>query len=214
MLNVLILEDHPMMAESIKASIKSLAFQTKVYTAHCLRDLHSGARFAEMGEPALVVADLNVPDSAGLATLQHLRARYPSAPILIFSQVDDDYFERKALAHGATAFISKSNAPQIFTKKLQALLSTILLGNPSSKHSDKELASPESERIATLSQQQKKVLAALASGLSAQQIALQLQLADQTVRAYLVEIYQRLGVKSRSQAIIFYLQWASQHDSV
>jgi DNA-binding NarL/FixJ family response regulator len=212
MLNILVLEDHPMMAESIKASIKSLAFQTKVYTANCLRDLHSGARFAEMGEPALVVADLNVPDSSGLATLQHLRARYPSVPILIFSQVDDDYFEGKALAHGATAFISKSNAPQIFTKKLQVLLSTILLGNPSARSSDTQHLSPESARMGALTQQQTKVLSALASGLSAQQIALQLQLADQTVRAHLAEIYHRLGVQGRSQAVVFYLQWASQHD--
>lgn len=212
MLNILVLEDHPMMAESIKASIKGLAFQTKVYTANCLRDLHSGARFIEMDTPALVVADLNVPDSTGLATLQHLRARYPSVPILIFSQVDDNYFEGKALAHGATAFISKSNAPQIFTKKLQVLLSGILLGTPSARSSGTESLSPESERIGSLSQQQTKVLSALASGLSAQQIALQLQLADQTVRAHLAEIYHRLGVKGRSQAVVFYLQWASQND--
>jgi DNA-binding NarL/FixJ family response regulator len=212
MLNVLILEDHPMMAESIKASVKGLAFQTKVYAASCLRDLHSGARFVEMGIPALVIADLNVPDSSGLATLQHLRARYPSIPILIFSQVDDDHFEGKAIAHGATAFISKSNAPKLFTKKLQTLLSTILLGDPPTKSSDAEYLSPESERMASLSQQQTKVLSALASGLSAQQISLQLQLADQTVRAHLVEIYHRLGVKGRSQAVVFYLQWASQND--
>jgi DNA-binding NarL/FixJ family response regulator len=212
MLNILILEDHPMMAESIKASIKSLAFQTKVYTANCLRDLHSGARFVAMGVPALVVADLNLPDSSGIATLQHLRARYSYAPIFIFSQVDDDYFEAKALAYGATAFISKSNAPKMFTKKLQELLSTILLGNPPDRNSDSECLSTPSDRMATLTQQQTKVLSALASGLSAQQIAMQLQLADQTVRAYLVEIYHRLDVKGRSQAVVFYLQWASQHD--
>jgi DNA-binding NarL/FixJ family response regulator len=212
MLNILVLEDHPMMAESIKAAIHSLAFKTKVYTANCLRDLHSGVRFIEMGVPSLVVADLNVPGSFGLDTLGHLRARFPVAPILIFSQVDDANFKSKALAHGATAFVSKSSAPQIFTKKLQELLSSVLPSHPPAQSSDTECLSPASKRLATLSQQQTKVLCALASGLSSQQIALQLQLADQTVRAHLAEIYQRLGVKGRSQAVVFYLQWANQLD--
>ena len=212
MLKILLLEDHPMMVNAIQASVKSLAFKSKVYVANSLRDLDSGARFEGMGLPDFIIADMNVPGSAGLATLDYLRAQYPMTSILVFSQVDEPHFEAKALAHGATAFVSKSNLPKVFSQKLQSLLLEVvdLYQSPHRLDVLAESASNGVERLAMLTQQQKKVITALASGLNAQQIGLQLQLADQTIRAHLSDIYQHLGVKNRAQAVAFYWQWANE----
>ncbi len=216
MLHILILEDHPMMVESIKAGIKSLPFRTRTFVANCFRDLSSGARFKEMGLPALVIADLNVPGSSGLNSLHRLRALYPQVPILIFSQIDDPLVERQALEQGASAFLSKSQAPKIFTKTLQKMLAAHVQQQPqvhlAETYSLTADADAENLRMRSLSPQQRRVLVALASGLDAKQIALQMEVADQTIRAHVAEIYQRLDVKSRSQAVVFYLQWVSRQD--
>jgi DNA-binding NarL/FixJ family response regulator len=215
MFNILILEDHPMMVESIRATVRSTTFKIKLFVANSLLDLDKRAHLLAMATPALVVADLNVPDSTGLDTLVHLRARYADTPILVFSQTDDRFFEQKALAHGATAFVSKSRHPQIFLSKLEQMLNALHEQLPTWLDSQSYPAhdSEASERLAALTPQQKKVLAALASGLATRQIAEHLELAEQTVRAYLAGIFQRLEVKSRSQAIVLYLNWKSHNEA-
>jgi DNA-binding NarL/FixJ family response regulator len=69
MLNIHILEDHPMMVESIRASVRGTSFKTKVYVANSLHDLANNARLLATATPAMIVTDLNVPDSQGFATL-------------------------------------------------------------------------------------------------------------------------------------------------
>jgi DNA-binding NarL/FixJ family response regulator len=216
MLNILILEDHPMMVESIRASVQGTTFKTKVYVANNLSELSTNARLLAMALPAMIVTDLNVPDSQGFATLQFLRKRYPDAPILVFSQNDEPLIEQRALALGATAFVNKSRHPKVFVQKLQEMLRDIHERMPvwmdeQSVQSDDLLE--EEARFTDLTPQQNKVLIGIANGLSTAKIAEHLELAEQTVRAYLAEIYLRLGVKNRSQAVVLYLQWKSHHES-
>ncbi len=215
MLNILILEDHPMMVESIRASVQSTTFKTQVYVANSLRDLTTNTRLLAMALPALIVTDLNVPDSQGFATLVYLRERYPDVPILVFSQNDEPLIEQKALAHGATAFVNKSRHPKFFVQKLQDMLHGIHERTPAWMNMEASLeASAEAdERFADLTLQQNKVLMGLANGLSTIKIAEHLDVAEQTVRSYLTQIYQKIGVKNRSQAVVSYLQWKSHHES-
>jgi DNA-binding NarL/FixJ family response regulator len=216
MLNILILEDHPMMVESIRASVQGTTFKTKVYVANNLSELSTNARLLAMAPPAMIVTDLNVPDSQGFATLQFLRERYPSTPILVFSQNDELMIEQRALALGATAFVNKSRHPKVFVQKLQEMLADIhermpAWMEPPSVQSD-DLAE-EDKRFTDLTPQQNKVLIGIANGLSTEKIAEHLDMVEQTVRAHLTGIYQRLGVKNRSQAVVLYLQWKSHHES-
>lgn len=216
MLNILILEDHPMMVESIRASVQGTTFKTKVFVANSLRDLTTSARLLAMALPAMIVTDLNVPDSQGFATLQFLRERYPSTPILVFSQNDEPMIEQRALALGATAFVNKSRHPKVFVQKLQEMLCDIHERAPAGldmQSIQMDDLSEDEACFADLTPQQSKVLIGLANGLGTTKIAEHLDMAEQTVRAHLTGIYQRLGVKNRSQAVVAYLQWKSHHES-
>ncbi len=214
MLKILILEDHPMMVDAIRASVQGTSFKTKVYVANSLHDLTTNARLLAMATPAMIVSDLNVPDSQGFATLQFLRERYPSTPILVFSQNDEPMIEQRALALGATAFVNKSRHPKVFVQKLQEMLSDIHERTPAwiDAQSAEEDAQDDEARFTDLTPQQNKVLMGLANGLGTSKIAEHLDMAEQTVRAHLTDIYQRLGVKNRSQAVVLYLQWKSHHE--
>lgn len=215
MLNILILEDHPMMVESIRASVQGTTFKTKVYVANSLRDLNTNARLLAMATPAMIVTDLNVPDSQGFATLIYLRERHPTTPILVFSQNDEPLVEQRVLALGATAFVNKSRHPKVFVQKLQEMLGNIHERMPAwvDAQSKQEEAVDDERRFTDLTPQQSKVLNGLANGLSTLKIAEYLVVTEQTVRSHLTDIYQRLGVKNRSQAVVLYLQWKSHHES-
>jgi DNA-binding NarL/FixJ family response regulator len=100
-----------MMVGPIKASVQGMPFKTKIHTASSLGELKIDL------EPALIVADLNLPDSQGLKTLTWLRGQYPQAQILVFSQIDDPAIQAQVLALGACGYVSKSQPPKVFVER-------------------------------------------------------------------------------------------------
>lgn len=215
MYHILILEDHPMMVGPIKASVQGLPFKSKVFAASRLIELQTDTRFATFA-PHLIVADLNLPDSKGLATLEALQAQYPTAQILVFSQIDDVRIEAQVLKLGAYGYVSKSQPPKVFVERLHQALGDIqqqsLTPNGYGRAMDAVELDPVDAAMESLTLQQRKVLVALASGRTNDAMALQLEISEATIRTHLTEIFQKLKVKNRSQAIVCYLHWASQHE--
>jgi DNA-binding NarL/FixJ family response regulator len=199
---ILILEDHPMMVGPIKASVQGMPFKTKIHTASSLGELKIDL------QPALIVADLNLPDSQGLKTLTWLRGQYPQAQILVFSQIDDPTIQAQVLALGACGYVSKSQPPKVFVERLHQALAQLKGATPS-QSTNQELAL---DVVTSLTAQQRKVLVALASGKTSSEMALQLEISEATIRTHLTEIFLKLAVKNRSQAIVLYLNWASEHE--
>jgi DNA-binding NarL/FixJ family response regulator len=206
---ILIIEDHPMMVDSIKASVQGLPFKTQVLKAHTLGELTSSKRLEELKSPSLIVADLNLPDSKGLSTLVSLRGKYLDSPILVFSQIDDPTIESRALGLGASGFISKSHPPKMFIARMHAMMSRLEPQKPTMGEPEDVLVN---NAIKSLTTQQLKVLKLLAVGKSSHEIAAQLEVAEPTVRTHLTEIYHRLNVKNRTQAMVLYLNWIAEHD--
>jgi DNA-binding NarL/FixJ family response regulator len=206
---ILIIEDHPMMVDAIKASVQGLPIKTIVFTASSLKELRNSPRLAGLKTPSLIVADLNLPDSQGVATVKHLRVQYPESVILVFSQSDDPLIEAQVMAKGAAGFVSKSYQPKVFLERLRRVVVNMQGKLPDGQASEVTLAD---EPLDELTVQQRKVLSLLASGQTNLELAAQLEVTESTIRTHLSEIYRRLGVKSRTQATVLYLQWASQHD--
>jgi DNA-binding NarL/FixJ family response regulator len=205
---ILILEDHPMMVDAIKASLHELPFRTKIFVANTTRELQTEPRLVALTSPSLIISDLNLPDSQGLATLKRLQKQYPESPILVFSQVDDPTIEARIMAQGAVGFVSKSYQPKVFVAKIRAVVGALQNKLPPSGL----LADASTDKLMTgLTAQQRKVLALLANGLTSSEAAIQLEVTEPTIRTHLTEIYCRLNVKNRTQASLFYSQWASQN---
>jgi len=198
-----------MMVEAIKASVQGLPVKTQVFTASSLKELQNSPRLSQMEAPSFIVADLNLPDSNGIATLQHLKAQHPEAPILVFSQIDDTSIEAQVMVNGAAGFVSKSHQPKVFVERLRAMISDLQGQLPTDYVSQVVLAN---QLPGDLTTQQRKVLSLLASGQTNIEIAKHLEVTESTIRTHLSEIYRRLRVKSRTQATVLYLQWASQSE--
>ena len=202
-----------MMVDAIKASVQGLPFRLRVWMASTLAELQSNPQIAVLRSLSLIVADLNLPDSQGLATLRQLRARFPDSPVLVFSQMDDPTIEAQVMALGAAGYASKSHQPKVFIERVRSMLSALpqlVLDSADAYPLQPPLQNQLQDDMQTLTVQQRKILKLLALGRSNVEVAEQLEIAESTVKAHLTEIYQRLNVKNRTQAIVFYLNWASQ----
>lgn len=212
---ILIIEDHPMMIRSITASLEAAVHpdahaQGSVVTVGSL--VQARKRFLRREPPALIVTDLNLPDSRGLCTLRVLRALAPDVPIVVFSAADEKTTEQNALDLGARAFVSKSALPRHFAQKIRPLLAN-LVPRPTMPVPTPGVARGTCHPIERLTERQRAVLAEAASGYRDREIALRMKIGEQTVRTHLSAIFQRLGVQNRTQASMHYMDWAKAHDT-
>jgi DNA-binding NarL/FixJ family response regulator len=157
-------------------------------------------------EPDLVVLDVRMPGMDGLTCLDRLRQRYPRVKVVLLSGVDDPQVIESALARGASAFIVKRIDPRDLPSALrQAFDGTLYRPLGTARPDDASTA-----RTAGLSESELRVLRAITSGLSNKQIAKALWLSEQTVKFHLRNIYRKLEVANRTEA----LRYAYEHGLV
>jgi DNA-binding NarL/FixJ family response regulator len=148
--------------------------------------------------------DLTMPGARGFSGLMYMRAQYPGVPVIVVSANDDPAAIRRCMEFGASGFIPKT----LGVEAMRAAISRILNGGvwtppdvDLSAGSDAESAELMA-RMATLTPQQVRVLMMLSEGLLNKQIAYQLGVSEATVKAHVSAILQKLGVESRTQAVI------------
>jgi DNA-binding NarL/FixJ family response regulator len=152
----------------------------------------------------LVLLDLAMPGVRGFSGLMYMRAQFPSVPVIVVSANDEPATIRRCMGFGASGFIPKT----LGVDDMRAAISAILNGGvwtppdvdlgPGADAETAELMA----RMATLTPQQVRVLMMLSEGLLNKQIAYQLGVSEATVKAHVSAILQKLGVESRTQAVI------------
>ena len=202
-LRILLADDHALMFEAI-----SLALETAT-------DLEIVA-FAENGsqvlplvqqtKPDLVVLDLRMPGMDGLTCIKLLRQRFPEVRTVVLSGMDGDEAIEAALRVGANAFISKTVEPAELADAIRRAAEAPVA--ETIRRPEKRLESILEEK--GLTEREQGVLQALALGQSNKEIARSLWLAEQTVKFHLTNIYRKLEVRSRTEAV----HWAYRHGLV
>ena len=153
----------------------------------------------------LVLLDLHMPDSRGLTGLAALRAQFPGVAVLVVSGHDEATVVRRVLDHGAAGFMPKSAPPEQIGEAIRSVLAcgswvpaqlaAVVAAARSDPH-DTELA----RRLTRLTGQQFRVLGLLAEGRLNKQIADTLGIQERTVKAHVSAIFEKLGVRNRTQA--------------
>ena len=152
----------------------------------------------------LVLLDLTMPGVQGFSGLIYLRAQYPEVPIVIVSANEEPVTIRRAVEFGASGFVPKSLDTAGIVNAIRTVLSGDIWAPP-----DVDLDTAEDHevadlvgRIGRLTPQQMRVLMMLSEGLLNKQIAYELGVSEATVKAHVSAILQKLGVDSRTQAVI------------
>jgi DNA-binding NarL/FixJ family response regulator len=205
--HVIIADDHPLFRDALKqtlaTSLPGIGF-TEVGSVEKLLDALSTHPNVD-----LVLLDLKMPGEKGAASLSgltglmYLRSQHPEIPVAIVSASDNPSMIRRCANLGAAGFISKS----LPVDKIRLAVKTVLDGGvwfSDEMHRDgggDELGDLAT-RLATLTPQQVRVLSMLGQGLLNKQIAYELNVSEATVKAHVSAILQKLGVDSRTQAVI------------
>ncbi|PIQ37665.1 MAG: DNA-binding response regulator [Lysobacterales bacterium CG17_big_fil_post_rev_8_21_14_2_50_64_11] len=203
MTDILIADDHPLFRAALRQAVAGTLVDARVTEAGNLAE--ALAVLASRPETDLVLLDLHMPGNHGLAGLAAVRAQYPTVGVVVVSANDDPQVIRRALDHGALGFIPKSAG----LETLRDAIACVLSGQPwlpsalrevvtrtRSQQRDTELAA----RLSRLTAQQFRVLALVADGLLNKQIADRLAIQERTVKAHLSVIFEKLGVRNRTQA--------------
>jgi len=199
---LVIADDHPLFRGALRAAVSGQFAGAAIAEAGTFDDVV--AELERGGEVDLVLLDLAMPGVRGFSGLMFLRAQFPSVPVVVVSANDDPTVIRRCLAFGASGFIPKT----LGVETMRAALGRVLEGGvwtpPDVDLSGKPDAATADliGRLASLTPQQVRVLMMLSEGLLNKQIAYGLGVSEATVKAHVSAILQKLGVESRTQAVI------------
>lgn len=197
-----IADDHPLFRGALRQTLEGMFDGVAISEAGSLEAVTG---ILEQGEEVdLVLLDLNMPGVRGYSGLMYLRAQYPAVPVVVVSANEEPATIRRCMEFGAAGFVPKSLGTDSIREALQAVMDGDVWTPP-----DIDLASvPPDEtaklvqRLSTLTPQQVRVLMMLSEGLLNKQIAYELGVSEATVKAHVSAILQKLGVESRTQAVI------------
>jgi DNA-binding NarL/FixJ family response regulator len=199
---VLIADDHPLMVGGLRQAVLAAAPAAEIAVAHDFDSMV--AALDALPDTDLVLLDLSMPGVRGFSGLLFLRSERPSIPVIVVSGNEERAVIRHCMEFGAAGFIPKTNS----LETMRGAIAKVLDGgrwtppdfDPSPAPNDE--SSAMARRLASLTPQQIRVLMMLSQGLLNKQIAYELGVSEATVKAHVSAILQKLGVESRTQAVI------------
>lgn len=200
--SIIVADDHPLFRDALRRAIEGLDQPYGVLTAGEFEEVAS--QLESNGDVELVLLDLNMPGNNGLAGLLRLRTSQPAVPVVIISATEDAATVRRALDLGASGYIPKSTTAEAIRSAIATVLDGdiwVPQGLDMAGPEDKETAEII-QRLQTLTPQQNRVLGMLGEGLLNKQIAYELGVSEATVKAHVSAVLLKLGVDSRTQAVI------------
>ncbi|MCZ8186934.1 MAG: response regulator transcription factor [Beijerinckiaceae bacterium] len=199
---IIVADDHPLFRGALKQALSGIFAELSVIEAGTLEETVQA--LSGQGEIDLVLLDLKMPGVSGFSGLTFLRSQHPAVPIIVVSGVDDSATIRTCMEFGAAGYIPKTTPIDVMNKAIRVVLSggtwtppDIPLGELADKETGDLI-----RRLASLTPQQMRVLTMLSEGLLNKQIAYELSVSEATVKAHVSAILMKLGVESRTQAVI------------
>ncbi|MDG1732459.1 MAG: response regulator transcription factor [Thalassotalea sp.] len=198
---VIIADDHPLFRQALLETLKERMASTNWLQAETVEELDK--LLLSDSDSDLLLLDLNIPGAHGFNTLIHVRQHFPQIPVVVVSAYEDIDTITQAMSYGAAGFIPKStDVATIFTAINQVLAGELWTPDTSASANQQDSKALVAKRIASLTQQQYKILLMFAEGLLNKQIAYDLNVSEATIKAHATAIFRKLDVRNRTQAVI------------
>jgi DNA-binding NarL/FixJ family response regulator len=193
-IRVLIVDDHPMLREGVAAVVGTQHDIEIVGEAE--NGQHAIEQFRQL-RPDVTLLDLQMPVMGGIDALAAIRTEFPGAQIVVLTTYSGDAQAVRALKAGAVGYLLKS---ALRTE----LLETIRAAHAGRRHLAREVASEIALHAVddTLSERELSVLKLVAAGKANRQIAAELGITEDTVKAHLKNIFSKLTVRDRTEAVM------------
>lgn len=201
-LTALVVDDHPLFCDALTLTLRAICPFREVTTAGSLEE--AIGKLGGRDRPDLVFLDLNLPDVNGLDGLARLKSVAPATTVMVVSSLSDPRIVAGALEAGASGFVPKHSTRDVF----RGACETVLAGGTYLPEGFSESIGREDEttaavrRLVDLTGQQARILQLICEGKLNKQIAFDLSIAETTVKAHVTAIMRKLGVQSRTQAVL------------
>ena len=197
MVAVLLADDHPFMRAGVEAVLRGTRFEI-VATAN---DGDEALAAIDQHDPAICIFDVRMPNRNGVEALQALREKGDSRPVVLLTAGLEDHMLLGAVRAGVNGIVLKDGAEDALLDALdkveggqrsipQPLLQRAL---------DLSLSGGKTDPLATLAPRERQIAAQVGRGLRNREIADTLAMSEGTVKVYLHTIYQKLGIKNRTE---------------
>jgi DNA-binding NarL/FixJ family response regulator len=200
---LIIADDHPLFRGALREAVTGLfGVGAEVGEAGTFEEVMELLEHG--GDADLILLDLSMPGARGFSGLMYLRAQYPGVPLVVVSASDDPAVIRRCMEFGASGFIPKTLGIEAMRQAIARVLGGEIYTPPDVDLAHGADADTQAlvARLASLTPQQVRVLMMLSGGLLNKQIAYELGVSEATVKAHVSAILQKLGVESRTQAVI------------
>ncbi len=209
MIKVLICDDQAIVCEGLA---KILGSDGEIQVVGMAHDGAEGLMLVGETQPDLVLMDLKMPGTNGIIATRKIHEQYPATQVLVLTTYDDDEWVFDALRSGAAGYLLKDTPPKNLIEAIKgtvsgkAFLDPAVVGKILNDYQNHPAASSSPARF-NLSERDLELLKLLASGLSNGEISQQLYLSEGTVRNYTSELFKKLGVSDRTQAVVAALRY-------
>jgi DNA-binding NarL/FixJ family response regulator len=202
-LKVLIADDHPLMLAGVRRVLE------RSENIEIVGEAHSGPEvlgLVERRRPELVLLDLRMPGVTGTDCLERIKESWPEVKTVVLSACEDRESIDAALNAGASAYVVKSvNSADIASVIRQAASGSVF--HPISAPRTTS-ANDDAPPAPLLTDRERVILGAVASGLTTAAISKDLWVSEHTIKFHLTNIYRKLGVANRAGAV----RYALEHD--
>lgn len=203
-IRILIADDHPIFRFGMRTLLTAMPDMTVVGEAVTGEE---AIQLTETLLPDLVLMDIHMPGINGIEATTRIRAQHPQTAILIVTMLDDDSVFA-AMRAGARGYLLKGAEPAETLRAIRAVASgEAIFSAGVAKHvmdyfAHSPVAQANPAALSDLSEREREVLTLIAQGLTNAAIAERLVLSPKTVRNYISEIYSKLQVADRVQAML------------
>ena len=201
--HIIIADDHPLFRAALRQAVSQAVPDAEVAEVESIKALQAAVE--KKPDADLVLLDLNMPGAHGFSGLVFMRGQYPGLPVVVVSGSEDLQVMRRSIDYGASGFIPKSAPLPEITDAIQAVLEgdMWLPDGVAEKLEQTQAENTDfSEKLASLTPQQFRVLGMLAEGMLNKQIAYDLDVSEATIKAHITAVFRKLGVRNRTQAVI------------
>jgi NarL family two-component system response regulator LiaR len=207
-LTVLIADDHPLVREALH---RALDVEEDMKVVAEASDGEEAVKLASELKPDVVVMDIVMPKVNGIEATRKIKKIAPDTAILILTAYDDDEYVLGLLDAGAAGYLLKSARGRDLVGAIRAIKAgeSVLHPNIIARLLKRATVTPVKENKAQglLSEREAEVLRLVALGMSNKEVAEELFLSQRTIKAHLTNVFNKLNVASRSEAIVKGLQW-------
>ncbi|KAB3536148.1 MULTISPECIES: response regulator transcription factor [Bacillus] len=201
---IVIVDDHYVVREGLKLILET---DERFEVVGEAEDGGKGIDVIKEKSPDLVLLDLNMPMMSGLDMLREMQTLQIKVPVLILTTYNEEKLMIQGLQLGAKGYLLKDASRENLFNTIEAAIrgDILLQSNVASKVFESTVHKEPQEKLKTdnhlLTEKEMLVLQAVARGFRSKEIAFDMGISERTVKAHLTNIYQKLNVTSRAEAI-------------